>query len=677
MVHTVARSLFFYCYHIDMTGEGIPNTESGATRRIPVDPKIHSDGRIWYRDHTGAAVVLDDAGEAEYNRQQRNPDSEPAEGFPKFSSGTAFEDLPPDSEFDDTKAAITLEVNNFVDLTADQRTTLLDELAEAEDLADLAAIRVAAEEWVREARAAAGAADGAGAAGGGAAGAGAAAGGGPGAGPRSRADRIADEAQREFAQAENRHIKSEAKRQAREQLDAELKAERETRESAAFAAEKDAYKARFDTLRVHGIIDDTNAVLAQDEVAHMATSEALKARFDAELKGLEMRLPQPPEAPEYGVNAVRNDAEFAQLAVEAIKNIEAVKDVGGNSNALYQRYRKRLRAGDLKQFDAILTKREKVTGKEFGIDYRSMSPAERMRIMNPPPAFANKYVEGGRIDRIWMAHSAEKYKALTPFSMDEINNDPKKKALYERFKMAVEYDNTLKETVDAGMPFDDAQRKLQEYSQYEFTYQYKRAEVLSEMFSPEFTKKLMYQNEFVNSIATMYGVEKTSAFLKDDVFRIAVENLATFDRLALSAWRLNQMGGGRFNAQSRGEEQFDMAAVMEERMRNADVQKAMQTEAFTGVKSVEELPKSNEEIKDKFSAASLQKYFDRDKMKAKIDGRGWDKWTAAERSEFKSKWEPEEIKKAREHKEKGLFAQLKAVLMEALFGEQKKHVSAH
>jgi hypothetical protein len=241
---------------------------------------------------------------------------------------------------------------------------------------------------------------------------------------------------------------------------------------------------------------------------------------------------------------------------------------------------------------------------------------------------------------------------------------------------AIEYDNSLKATVEAGQPFDDAQRQLQEYSQYEFTYQYKRAEVLSEMFTPEFTKKLIYQNEFVNSIAVMYGVEKTAAFLKDDVFRIAVEDLGTFDRLALAASRLQHLGSGRFTAMSRGEEQFDMAEIFETRLRDADIQTAIQKEAATGTKTVEMLPPAKE-MKDEFSAANLQKYFDRDKMKAKIGDRGWDKWTAAERADFKRKWEPEEVVKRREHKEAGLYAQLKAVLMESLFGEQKKQVKAH
>jgi ADP-heptose:LPS heptosyltransferase len=47
------------------------------------------------------------------------------------------------------------------------------------------------------------------------------------------------------------------------------------------------------------------------------------------------------------------------------------------------------------------------------------------------------------------------------------------------------------------------------------------------------------------------------------------------------------------------------------------------------------------------------------------------------RMDFKRKWEPEEVVKRREHKEAGLYAQLKAVLMESLFGEQKKQVKAH
>jgi hypothetical protein len=563
-------------------------------------------GLLWYRTKTGEVVVLDDAAEMERDRQNDEPGTPPQEGYPEFSGRIGTEELPVTdaNEIEQKRADLHTLVNNLVDISTDLRTNLVEEIVAAEDDGDLEAIRQGIDQLLKDKR------DAARAAGSAAGPAGGAAGGAAGAGAQTvdqlydetkqkhkdktarkramqRAERDAiaeldaeesaanplvpktdDEVFTDIEKAEadrlsKRDLEDRAKKKAKDAFDAakaaarvqaeqDAQAENAAKVAAELALDKDYYNARFDNLRLHGIIDDTNAVFAQDEVANAQTSEALRERFDTELQGLESRLPENPAPPDHGINAVRNDTEFAQMTVEAIRNIEAVIAVGGNANSLYQRYRKRLRAGDLKQFDTSLARREKLTGKQFGIDYRTMTPAERLRIMNPPPGFANRYTANGRIDRIWMAHDSAKYKDLVPFSMEEIRTDDKKKVLYDRFMKAIEYDNSLKATVEAGQPFDDAQRQLQEYSQYEFTYQYKRAEVLSEMFTPEFTKKLIYQNEFVNSIAVMYGVEKTAAFLKDDVFRIAVEDLGTFDRLALAASRLQHLGSGRFTAMSRG-----------------------------------------------------------------------------------------------------------------------------
>jgi hypothetical protein len=69
------------------------SNESARTEsvRLRMDP---STGAFWYTDRAGQNFILDDAAKAERTRQQADPDSEPAEGYPKYSGMLAVEKFP-------------------------------------------------------------------------------------------------------------------------------------------------------------------------------------------------------------------------------------------------------------------------------------------------------------------------------------------------------------------------------------------------------------------------------------------------------------------------------------------------------------------------------------------------------------------------------------------------------
>lgn len=60
------------------------------------EPVVHiaPDGQQWYRDAAGQIVILDEAGMEERERQQMDPDSAPADGFPKFARRVSLMDVP-------------------------------------------------------------------------------------------------------------------------------------------------------------------------------------------------------------------------------------------------------------------------------------------------------------------------------------------------------------------------------------------------------------------------------------------------------------------------------------------------------------------------------------------------------------------------------------------------------
>lgn len=73
--------------------EGIRKKGKSAEAQI----KMNSDGRLWFEGLDGKPVILEGDAEKEYERQQANPDSAPAAGFPKFDQRRmATQDLPED-----------------------------------------------------------------------------------------------------------------------------------------------------------------------------------------------------------------------------------------------------------------------------------------------------------------------------------------------------------------------------------------------------------------------------------------------------------------------------------------------------------------------------------------------------------------------------------------------------
>ena len=74
----------------------------------------------------------------------------------------------------------------------------------------------------------------------------------------------------------------------------------------------------------------------------------------------------------------------------------------------------------------------------------------------------------------------------------------------------------------------------------------------------------------------MYGTDKTQAFLKEDVFNIAVRDRGTFDRLALAAWNLNNADNGSWfrKPDDPSEQHAEMADVLAERLYDPKVQAA-------------------------------------------------------------------------------------------------------
>ena len=79
-----------------MSIEGGPRKEKKAESVVQL--YMTRDGTQWYRGPDGKAVVLDDAGDAERDRQHQNPDSEPSPGYPKFSERPEHAEIPSQGE---------------------------------------------------------------------------------------------------------------------------------------------------------------------------------------------------------------------------------------------------------------------------------------------------------------------------------------------------------------------------------------------------------------------------------------------------------------------------------------------------------------------------------------------------------------------------------------------------
>ena len=73
--------------------EGTEGAEKANFENVRL--RMTSDmSQSWYQDKDGNVVILDDAADEERDRQQREPNTPPAPGYPKFSTTVAIEDIP-------------------------------------------------------------------------------------------------------------------------------------------------------------------------------------------------------------------------------------------------------------------------------------------------------------------------------------------------------------------------------------------------------------------------------------------------------------------------------------------------------------------------------------------------------------------------------------------------------
>ncbi len=112
------------------------------------------DGTLWYRTRDGKAVVLDDAAEAERDRQQEEPNTPPKDGYPEFSKRIGTEELPitDPNEIEQKRTNIEMFINNIVGIDTDTRTKLMEELVKAEDDDDLNAVREGIDQLLKDKR---------------------------------------------------------------------------------------------------------------------------------------------------------------------------------------------------------------------------------------------------------------------------------------------------------------------------------------------------------------------------------------------------------------------------------------------------------------------------------------------------------------------------------------------
>ena len=89
---------FFYrcCYYVGMGLETTPNNPNTGTESME-EIVVHLDpatGIHWWLDNDRRVMVLDENGDIERDRQQREPDSAPTHGYPKFAAGIRIAKMP-------------------------------------------------------------------------------------------------------------------------------------------------------------------------------------------------------------------------------------------------------------------------------------------------------------------------------------------------------------------------------------------------------------------------------------------------------------------------------------------------------------------------------------------------------------------------------------------------------
>jgi hypothetical protein len=360
-----------------------------------------------------------------------------------------------------------------------------------------------------------------------------------------------------------------------------------------------------------------------------------------------------------------------------------------------------LRGEQIKMFDAQLKEEESLLGIPLGIHFGEATPAERLRKTSVPPhappeqptipkapgqdallpSWAGGYLSGDRDLEGWRKRGARLYGDLVPFTIDAIRSDAHREKLFGEFMMAVDPSQKILDTIAANEPLSESQRDFLEYCQYEFTFQYGRAERIKNELSAADFRALMRYDKLLDQTAHMSGHEKLLSVMKQDIFHLAVHDKATFQRLNDAVRELKHQSARRFKIHADNEikPRTAIAEILGSRLRESEVQRALQQEAFTGATdgSGEQVKAAREKISAQMTAGNMQQWFDTAKVEyATKQGKTWEKMSETERTNFRNNvWAPPEIKKAKT--ELGFWSQLREALAQMFFNQEKKKVSVH
>lgn len=115
-----------------MSTEGVPQNKDEIKSEKTVQLMMTRAGDHWYRDGDGNVVEFDDATEAELKRQELEPDSEPAEGFPLFSKRVNTMEIPTEG-FAQKQAELRTLIENLVDIPEKDRKRFAQQFERATD----------------------------------------------------------------------------------------------------------------------------------------------------------------------------------------------------------------------------------------------------------------------------------------------------------------------------------------------------------------------------------------------------------------------------------------------------------------------------------------------------------------------------------------------------------------
>ncbi len=682
--------------------EALLNSVEGESSQVEVKSRLNAEtgaievrhpGEDWRAlnpDEQDGYMDLDDWKRL-HPGETPSPDEFPINYVPWNEEDERLEQQP---QVDAAKDALRLEaaaLRGTNSITEENLTDITEKLAAAATLEEVAAVHERLAAFERAAARAAGggaAAGGAGGGRGGGAGAGAGGAGTPPDAPRRPDGRRLTAKEIGEERAAYEHTKKELER-------ARVEAEK----VAALQAQKDKLLTRFEALRAAKVITDEFAMDMIRDIEAAKSVEALNADAAGKADYYEKQLPDKPERP---ANSRKRSYESspevrarAQLAADEVRDAILA---GINPDIAYLNRRMSLRVGDLNLFDSMLQEHERTLGAPLGITYGSTTPADRLRnVVQPPPippAWEGNYLAETDGSRNWFDHDSKKYGDLKPFSLEAIRTDPFKQQLFGEFKAAVDPSRDIYETIADNKPLDDAQRKFLEYCQFEFTYQFNRAERLREALTPETLERLAENSPFLKSTLVMMGTEKLHEFFQKDLFHLAVQNRGMFDRYEQAANYSHDDGfKGWFERYATKDHsdtmQTNMARILAKRLKVREVRQKMEKHAATGepmvlstaggAQNVEQMTMYRDSMRRELSDGQMQEIFDRDSKNYQTpDGKKWVNMNESERTNYRDNvWNPPEARKHKEGEGKGFWAGIARALAEMFFKEQKKKVSVH